>query len=41
MHVTEINSKTVLVVNPEECSLGGRPRSRWEGIIKMRVKIMI
>jgi hypothetical protein len=39
MHVREVNSKRGLVVNPEEFGPGRRRSRKWEGIIKMRVRI--
>ena len=39
MHVTEFNSKKVLVVSPEECGPVRRRRRKWEDIIKTRVRI--
>jgi len=41
MHVTDVNTESVLVVNPEECRPVRRRRRKREEIIKMSVRIYV
>jgi hypothetical protein len=36
MHVKEVNSKKVLVVNPEECGTVRRRRRKWGGRVLLK-----